>query len=641
MSPNDTSSGSAEPRQLCISRLFEEQAERTPDAVAVEFERAQLTYRELDERANQLAHRLRSLNVGPEVIVGLHVERSLETIVGMLGILKAGGAYVPLDPGYPRERLLYMLQDTGAPVLVTQRSLVNDLDTYRSEVVCLDTDTGIGRMSKERPAWAIAPETLLYVIYTSGSTGKPKGVMVDHATVARLFDAVRTHLDFDESDTWTLFHSCSFGFSVWEIWGALLHGGRLVVVPLEVTLSPASFYDLVCRQRVTVLSQTPSAFRLFLEADEALERGRDLELRLIVFSGEPLEPHLLSSWMERHGDERPRLINMYALTETGGEVAYRRLTTDDLSLASRSIIGVPLPHAEIHVLDEHMLPVPVETAGEMYIGGDAVARGYLKLPKLTAEKFVVNTLTGEFGLRFYRTGDRARYLPNGEIEFLGRLDDQVKILGYRIEPAEIEQTLSDCDGVAEAVVIAREDRPGDKRLVAYVVRERGRNEGRPSRSQRPSSVTALGLRQALQYRLPEYMIPSAFVFLGTLPLSPNGKIDRHVLPAPDRGRVVETALVAPRTRVEEELVGIWKEALNLDQVGVQDDFLMLGGNSLLAIQVLVRVMRDFSVELTLRLLLEVPTVAELAQVIETMRWAAEGKQRSTETTGAGREEGEI
>jgi amino acid adenylation domain-containing protein len=644
---NDTATAYAPER--CLHALFEAQVERTPEALAVRFEDQTLTYRELNARANQLAHHLRGLGVGPEVLVGLCVERSLEMVVGLLGILKAGGAYVPLDPTYPPERLAFMLADTQAPLLLTQQRLLEALPLgdagcpYRGRIICLDAEeTSFADESEENLVTELSADNLAYLIYTSGSTGKPKGVLVTHANVGRLFEATQPWFHFNERDVWTLFHSYAFDFSVWELWGALLYGGRLVVVPYWVSRSPEAFYNLLCAERVTVLNQTPSAFRQLMRADEAANRGKELTLRWVIFGGEALELKNLRPWFERHGDQSPRLGNMYGITETTVHVTYRPLTVADLETACGSVIGVPLPDLQVYVLDRNLQLVPVGVPGEIYVGGAGVARGYLNRPALTAERFIELDL-GEprpcsLGVeeagpnaqrstpnaqRLYKSGDLARYLPNGELEYLGRLDHQVKIRGFRVELGEIEAVLSQHPAVREAVV-ATEDSTGSGRLVAYVVREEGRglrDEGGDDPSapdaQRPTPDTVIGeLRQYLRERLPEYMVPSLFVLLEALPLTPNGKVDRRALPAPEAGRLeLGEPYVAPRSPVEAMLTGIWADILEVEQVGVHVNFFELGGHSLLATQVISRVRTAFQVELPLRRLFEVPTVAGLALLI--------------------------
>ncbi|WP_413465005.1 amino acid adenylation domain-containing protein [Aerosakkonema funiforme] len=466
------------PKHSCLHHLFEARVQQTPDAVAVVFEGTQLTYRQLNRQANQLAHYLQKLGVGPDVLVGMCLERSLETIVGILGILKAGGAYVPLDPAYPEERLAFMLEDSQVSVLLTQAHLANTLTTQKAKVVCLDTDWEIiDRESDNNSNSSVKPDNLAYVIYTSGSTGKPKGVLVNHSNVVRLFAATNKWFEFNERDVWTLFHSSAFDFSVWEVWGALIYGGRLVVVPYWVSRSPKQFYNLLCSEGVTVLNQTPSAFRQLMQVEESLAEVKKLALRFVIFGGEALEIQSLKPWFDRHGDELPQLVNMYGITETTVHVTYRPLTKADLN-SRGSAIGIPIPDLQVYILDRYLQPVPIGVPGELYIGGAGLARGYLNRPELTAQRFISNPFN-DLGLsdsspnpkseKLYQTGDLARYLSDGNIEYLGRIDNQVKIRGFRIELGEIETVLGKHPDVRETVVMVREDVPGDKRLVAYIV----------------------------------------------------------------------------------------------------------------------------------------------------------------------------
>ena len=456
----------------CLHTLFEEQVARTPDAVALTFENQSLTYRELNARANRLAHALRTRGVGPDVLVGLCVERSVEMVVGILGILKAGGAYVPLDLANPTDRIAFILNDTAVRVLVTESGQLDMIPEHSAEVICLDREGDVtDTANDENPDSGVGTDNLAYVIYTSGSTGKPKGVLVEHGSAVRLFSATEEWFRFDSADVWTLFHSCSFDFSVWEIWGALLNGGRLVVVPYWVSRSPEEFYELLAGERVTVLNQTPSAFRQLMGADEALHDRHDLALRFVIFGGEALDLRSLEPWFDRHGDTEPRLVNMYGITETTVHVTYRPLTAADARSATGSLIGVPIPDLQVYVLDAHMQPVPIGVPGEMYVGGAGVARGYLDRPELTDERFVPDPFRHEPDARLYRTGDVARYLPNRDLEYLGRNDDQVKIRAFRIELGEIEAALAAHPWVREAVVAAHDEEDG-RRLVGYVVADR-------------------------------------------------------------------------------------------------------------------------------------------------------------------------
>ncbi|MDZ8084004.1 MAG: amino acid adenylation domain-containing protein [Nostoc sp. DedQUE12b] len=588
----------------CIHQLFEEQVERTPDAVAVVFENQQLTYHQLNCRANQLAHYLQSLNVGADVLVGLCVERSLETIVGILGILKAGGAYVPLDPEYPTERLSFMLEDAQVSVLLTQQQLVESVPKHQAHLVCLDSDwEKISQECESNPSYTATPDNLAYVIYTSGSTGKPKGVLVNHSNVVRLFAATNSWYNFNSQDVWTLFHSYAFDFSVWEIWGALLYGGRLVVVPYLVTRSPESFFELLAQEKVTILNQTPSAFRQLIQAEQSIAITGNLNLRLVIFGGEALELLSLQPWFERHGDKSPQLVNMYGITETTVHVTYRPLSKTDLN-GTASVIGRPIPDLQVYVLDEYKQPVPIGVPGEMYVGGAGVARGYLNRPELTAQRFISSPFENS---KLYKTGDLARYLPNGELEYLGRIDQQVKIRGFRIELGEIEALLAQHPAVWESVVVIREDEIDDKRLIAYVV---------PKTEQSP---TAAELRQFLANQLPSYMVPNTFMMLESLPLTSNGKIDRRALPKPELDSTLLEKFVAPRTPIEEMLAQIWAQVLKVEQVSIYDNFFELGGHSLLATQLLSRIRNIFKVELPLRSLFAAATLAELAQEIEQLQ----------------------
>jgi amino acid adenylation domain-containing protein len=588
--------GSAEapPVSATLHGRFEEQARRHPEAPALSFEGVTMSYGELNRRANQLAHRLRRLGARPESRVGLCLERSLDLIVGLLGILKAGAAYVPLDPSYPPERLAYMIEDSGAQLVVAAQKPAAALRGSIQPILLDEHRELLETLSTEDPNPLADGSSLAYVIYTSGSTGRPKGVLITHGNVTRLFDAAQEWLGFSERDVWTLFHSYAFDFSVWEIWGALLYGGRLVIVPYDVSRSPEPFLDLLTRERITVLNQTPSAFSQL----SALVCSPSL--RLVIFGGEALDPSTLASWLDRHGDERPRLINMYGITETTVHVTFRPLRAADIHGDRRSAVGVPLPDLSLAVLDPHLQPAPIGVPGELVIGGAGLARGYLGRPELTAERFVPDPVSDRPGARLYRSGDLGRFLPTGDVEYLGRIDHQVKIRGFRIELGEIEALLTAQPGVSEAAVIVREDH-GDRRLVAYIVGE----------------VDVDALRRALRERLPDYMVPAAFVRLDAFPLTPNGKLDRKALPAPER-RSAEAHAQTPRTPMEEILGGLWADLLGLEageRIGATDSFFDLGGHSLLATRLLAAIRDVFHVDLPLRLLFERPTLEDLARTI--------------------------
>ncbi|MBZ5536432.1 MAG: amino acid adenylation domain-containing protein [Acidobacteriia bacterium] len=580
----------------CIHQLFEDQVTRSPEKVALICDGERLTYSELNARANRLAHGLREFGVKPDVIVGMYMERSVEMVLGILAILKAGGAYLPIDPAYPQERLNFMLEDSHATVLLTQKELAARVTAPQLRILCVDEFDA--RPDVDNPQSGTGADNLAYVIYTSGSTGKPKGVGITHYNVARLFQATDPWFHFDSGDVWTLFHSCAFDFSVWEIWGSLLYGGRLVVVPYMVSRSPDAFYELVAKEQVTVLNQTPSAFRQLIQAEEMAEKKKQLALRLVIFGGEALEMQSLKPWFERHGDQRPQLVNMYGITETTVHVTYRPLSSGDVSRGS--VIGIPIPDLQIYILDPQRNPVPLGIPGEMHVGGAGLARGYLNRPELTAQRFIVNPFGKDASERLYRTGDLARFLPGHDIEYLGRIDTQVKIRGFRIELGEIESLLCQHPSIREAVVIAREDVPGDKRLVAYVVPH-------------AASPAINELHTHLRRHLPDYMVPSAFVPLKTIPLTNNGKVDRLALPAPDKTqRDLEKPFVAPRTELERTLASLWQSALNVERVGLEDNFFELGGHSLLLVQIHGKLRSLLHRDLPITELFQYPTIRALA-----------------------------
>jgi len=567
----------------CIHQRFEARAAERPGAPALTAGGATLTYGEVNERANRLARRLRALGVGPESRVGIALERSAGLVVAILAVLKAGGGYVPLDPSYPAERIAFVLEDAGIGVLVTAGDLLPRLPAFAGAALCLDADAeAIAAESGENPGVEIAPGALAYVIYTSGSTGRPKGVQVTHASVVRLFDATDRWFGFAPDDVWTLFHSCAFDFSVWEIWGALLHGGRLVVVPFLTTRSPDEFHRLLVDEGVTMLSQTPSAFRQLIQADLASAADPSaLRLRCVVFGGEALDPQALRPWIERRGDERPRLVNMYGITETTVHVTYRQITRADLDRAG-SPIGAPIPDLSLYVLDRTLEPVPPGVPGEIFVGGAGVARGYLHRPELTAERFVRDPFSADPAARLYRTGDLARRRADGELEYLGRADQQVKIRGFRIETGEIEAVLLAHPGVTSAAVVAREDGAGERRLVAYVAAAPDGAVPAPAE-----------LRARLAEVLPDYMVPAAFVPLDALPLTENGKLDRRALPAPEAARAAVDAegYAAPGTAAEAALADVWAEVLGVERVGIDDNYFALGGDSMRSVRLVAAARR--------------------------------------------------
>ena len=590
VSARETSGGA-----LLLPDLFAAQAARDPEAAALSFAGGSMTYAELARRAAGLARRLRGLGVGPEVPVALWCEREPGLVVAVLGVLAAGGAYVPLDPSWPAERVALVLEDSGARLLVRGPGTAPPEVPPGVEVIEPREEAG-----EDFPASGSTPENTAYVIYTSGSTGRPKGVAVTHRNVARLLEAAQPWFGFGGRDVWTLFHSYAFDFSVWEMWGALAHGGRLVIVPWEVTRSPEAFADLLEREGVTVLNQTPSAFYGLV----GLER-RMTSLSWVVFGGEALDAGRLAPWWKRHAPDRPRLVNMYGITETTVHVTFRPVGPEDAWGGVGSAVGRPLPDLSVHVLDSQLLPAPLGVPGELVVGGAGVARGYLGRPDLTAERFVPDPFGGEAGARLYRSGDLARLRPSGELESLGRIDRQVKVRGFRIEPGEIEAALSRHPAVVEAAVVVRDDLPGGRGLAAFCVA--------------PGIGSPGELRAFLKGRLPEPLVPSVFVLLERLPLTPNGKVDRGALAAGSLGVAPAPASRAPRTPAEELLAGIWAELLGLDRVGIDDDFFALGGHSLLATQLVSRVRETFGVELPLRTVFQASTLTELAAAIPRER----------------------
>ncbi len=595
------------PRDNAIHQLFEAQVERTPDAVAVVFEDQRLTYRELNQRANQVAHYLRRRGVAPEVLVGIMMERSPEMVVGLLAILKAGGAYVPLDPAYPHERLSFMLEDARTPVLLTQSKLVESVPHSGAEVVCVDGEwTEIAGESRENPSGGAAAENLAYVIYTSGSTGKPKGAMILHRGVVNYLSWCTKEYAVAEGGGAPLHSPLGFDLTVTSLFSPLLVGQRVVLVRGEPGVEAVEALGAALRDEgpFSLVKLTPSHLEVLSQAlPAAKDAGRT---RALIIGGEALMGDSLVFW-QTHAPET-RLINEYGPTETVvGCCVYE--VAGGQRLAGAVPIGRPIANTRLYVLDAYLNPVPIGVAGELYIGGDGLARGYLNRPELTAERFVADPFGTEPAARLYRTGDLARYLPDGNLEFLGRLDDQVKVRGYRIELGEIESLLDQHPSVRESAVVVREEGGHDKRLVAYLVA-----------CEESAALSTSELHSYLRGRLPDYMVPQTFVLLDEMPLTPNGKVDRRALPTPEGGRpAMEAEYVGPRTGVEEEMARIWAEVLGVKQVGVYDNFFELGGHSLLATQVVSRVRKNMEVELPLRALFEEPTVAGLTGAVTQRR----------------------
>ncbi len=583
---------------LSIPAVFGAQVARTPDAVAVTFEGVSVTYRELDEASNRLAHLLAARRVGPGQRVALLLSRSAEAIVAMLAVVKTGAAYVPIDPAVPAARIGFVLGDSAPIAAITTVGLADRLD--RCDLLVIDVNDPVVGSQPSTALPGPAPDDVAYIIYTSGTTGTPKGVAIPHRNVTRLLETLDADLEL-AGQVWTQCHSLAFDFSVWEIWGALLYGGRLVVVPDSVVRSPEDLHAVLVAEQVSVLSQTPSAFYALQTADAAQpEQERQLKLEAVVFGGEALEPQRLRAWLDKQPG-LPRLINMYGITETTVHASFREIVAGDVD-STVSPIGVPLGHLGFFVLDGWLRPVPVGVVGELYVAGAGVADGYVNRAGLSASRFVACPFGGAGvpGLRMYRTGDLVCWGADGQLRYVGRADEQVKIRGYRIELGEIQAALSGLEGVQQAVVIAREDRPGDKRLVGYVT----------------GTADPVAARAALAERLPSYMVPSAVVAMDVLPLTPNGKLDTRALPAPEYQDGDQYR--APADAVEEILAGIYAQVLGLERVGVEESFFELGGDSILSMQVVARARaagvvcrpRDIFVEQTVARLARVAGVAD-------------------------------
>ncbi|MEH2382482.1 MAG: amino acid adenylation domain-containing protein [Nostoc sp.] len=593
------------PKDQCIHQLFEAQVEQTPDAVAVVFEDQQLTYKELNERANQLAHYLRFLGVGAEVLVGICTERSLSMIIGLLGILKAGGAYVPLDPAYPQERLAFMLSDSQVPVLLTQQRLMETLPKHQTRVVCLDTDWEvIARESQENHVNNVTAENLAYVIYTSGSIGIPKGVMIPHGALTNYTQAAGDEYRLDIGDRVLQFASISFDAAAEEIFPCLMRGGTLVLRTDAMLSSVPAFLQKCSELELTILD-LPTAFwhqvTLALATESCI---LPKQLRLMLIGGERALKVQLATW-HKYAPKSVRLVNTYGPTET-------TIVTTKCDLSEPSWqeipIGSAIPNVQTYVLDNYLQPIPIGVVGELYIGGVGVSRGYLNRPGLTADKFIPNPYSQESAARLYKTGDLVRYLSDGNLEFIGRIDHQVKVRGFRIELGEIEAQIGQHLAVRETVVVVRSEDGDSQRLVAYVV---------PHTEQ---TLTITELRGFLQSKLPNYMVPAAFVMVEALPLTPNGKVDRKALPAPDTARPeLEAVYQPPQTEVEQTIAKIWQEVLHVEDVGIHDNFFELGGHSLLLLQTHNKLHKIFEGDLSVLDLFRYPTISSLANYLNTVK----------------------
>ncbi|NEP63671.1 MAG: amino acid adenylation domain-containing protein, partial [Symploca sp. SIO2G7] len=594
------------PQNKCIPQLFEEQVERTPDAVAVVFEEEQLTYRELNEQANQLANYLQSVGVGLEVLVGIYVERSVGMVVGLLGILKARGAYVPLDPDYPSERLAYILDNSQAKVIVTTHQLATQLPSLSQHLICLDDDSeSLSTHSKANPQTNIQPDNLAYVIYTSGSTGKPKGVEICHQSLVNFLGSMAVTPGLTDADTLLAVTTICFDIAALEIYLPLIVGAKTVVASRDVAADGKRLSLKLASSGATVMQATPATWQMLL----AVGWQGNPQLKIIC-GGEALSVQLATQL----GEKGSSVWNLYGPTETtvwstvcpvSAKGQIERSENPSVS------IGRAIANTQVYILDRHLQPVPIGVPGEIHIGGAGLARGYLNHPELTQAKFIPNPFFNSKSkiqnakeACLYKTGDKARYLKDGNIEFIGRIDNQVKIRGFRIELGEIEATLAQHPEVQEVVVIAREDSPGEKRLVAYLV------------TQKELQITQL--RSFLKTKLPDYMVPAAFVLLDAIPLTPNGKVDRRALPAPDTDNFSQdTSFIPPRNPLELQLSQIWSEILNIPTLGVQDNFFDLGGHSLLAVRLMARIEKQLGIHLPLTTLFTEPTIESQANLLNT------------------------
>ncbi|HLP89571.1 MAG TPA: amino acid adenylation domain-containing protein [Nostocaceae cyanobacterium] len=587
-----------------LREIFAQTVSRYSERIALTFNNQNFTYQQIDQKSNQLARYLQKQGITPEKRVVICGDRTPDLIIAMLAVVKAGGVYVPVDPSYPSDRIQFTISDCQAELILTTTAISPQLPDILPHI-CLDAENApyLQESIDSIEFDTLDPDAGAYIIYTSGSTGQPKGVLVTQHNVTRLFSSTQHWYNFNQNDVWTFFHSYAFDFSVWEIWGALLHGGKLVIVPYQISRNPESFLELIRSEKVTVLNQTPSAFAqlLAVEANAILTPN---PLRYIIFGGEALNLASLRPWFQRHG-EQTRLVNMYGITETTVHVTYRKITQKDVETAAASLIGEPIPDLNIYIIDNYGNLLPPGVIGEIYISGDGVARGYLNRPELTATKFITANFHGQES-RLYRSGDLGRFLPNGDLEYLGRIDYQVKIRGFRIEIGEIETAISQYPVVQETLVLVQTDETTEEKyLIAYLVCEPGKQP------------TIEALRHYLQQRLPDYMIPAQIVYLDKFPLTANGKIDRKALPKPEIQREnLDVEFVPPTTATEEILAKIWQQVLNINQVGRFDNYFVLGGDSIRSIRV-ASLAQSAGLSLKLEQIFTHPVLAELAALLDT------------------------
>jgi len=580
-----------------IHHTFENQVLQNPNAIAVACDDKEMRYTELNCKANQLAHYLVEEGIRTDDLVAICVDRSFDMMIGLLAILKAGAAYLPIDPNYPHDRIEFTLNDSKAKIVLTQELIKESLPKIQTKQVCIDT-FDLSKYPQSNVENDAKVNDLAYVIYTSGTTGRPKGVMLEHANVDRLFKSTEQYFDFNKNDIWSFFHSFAFDFAVWEIWGALLYGGKVVIVPYSISRSPEEFYKLLIKEKITILNQTPSAFKQLIEVDKYNET-KLTSLRSVVFGGEKLEFSSLGPWYEKYDDDMPQLVNMYGITETTVHTTYNALCKNDI-LNDKSLIGHTLCDLGCYVLDSECEPVPKGEAAELYIIGDGLARGYLNQLQLTNERFMPNPFIPNS--KMYKTGDLVRFTEDGNIEYLGRTDDQVQLRGFRIELGEIEQQLLHIDTLKEAIVLLKEDTSGQKILVGYVKTHQ--------------KIDIQNIKASLLKNLPEYMIPNTFIQVENMPLTINGKIDKKALLKLDVKYVSSSKYVPPKNKIEESLVSIFSEVLKIEKIGINDDFFELGGNSLLVVGLLSKINKSFNKSLSLTAIFQASNVLKLSTVIE-------------------------
>ena len=576
------------PSHLCAHELFEMRVKENPNQPALIFEENSLSYLELDQRSNQLANYLKKLEVSTESIVGISTDRSFEMIVAILGVMKAGAAYLPLDPNYPPERLSFMFDDFRISVLLSQKTLDGKLPTHQSKTIWLDTDwKEISNEFTEKPSTSVKPENLAYVIYTSGSTGKPKGTLLTHKGLSNLAEAQRLAFNIRSDSKILQFSPFSFDASVWETFMALANGATLCLIRQEYISSGPELVRVINKLKVTNITMPPSVLRILPEEELP-------SLETIIAAGEACTPDLVAKWAKNH-----QFINAYGPTET--TVCASMYQCDPIEV-NPPPIGKPILNTKLYIFDQNQQPLPIGIPGELYISGISLARGYLNQPETTKEKFILNRFN--LSERLYRTGDLVKYKMDGNIEFLGRVDQQVKLRGFRIELGEIESVIAGNFNIKECVVTLKEGKNGEKRIVAYII---------PAQNQ---SITSIELKDFLRNSLPDYMIPSSFVFLETFPISPSGKVDRNALPEPEFDRAnLASDYISPRDEQETRLCQICSELLHIQNVGINDNFFELGGHSLLATQFISRIRDDFKVEISVRSLFENPTVSGISQQI--------------------------